>query len=734
MSKNFEDFDDKNIEIAKMLINDSEKITIDEKTHEKIIKNIRNGRKRNFTGIYKMATALAACIVLVAGMTTWNYVNTKESYKSDVGSIYAGDSVKPSKINENLQGGKFADSYDEIKSRLSEVVSESNDNEWGVKKFADAAKDGVSKGSATEKNTGSNYSGTNEQTKGVHEGDKVKTDGEYIYTLTNKCKKDGEFKYNKVVITKATAGNMKNISTINFDKKTIGKKISVREIYVENNRLVAVASTINNIARCGIEDYAAGGNEKGKTYILIYDISDIKNPKLISKNNQDGSLTETRIVNGYLYTISSWDANKDECIPYVNEEKVRCNDIFIPDVLEDNSYSVITSINIDVAKKIENSVSVLGSSSDVYVSENNIYLISRVFDEEDVSDNVNCKKKIDKYVKNNKIDLDKKIKIKYHYAMDEIKADTKKREVKAIKRSDKTEIIKYSYKDGKITFIAGSSINGKIDDRFSLDEKDGYLRLVAHIDEGITLEDSYVYYKNGKQVDNEYINDRVITSIENNSVYTFDGNMKKKGEISGLAKNEDIYAARYFGNYGYFVTYEQTDPLFTVDFTDMANPKVTGVLKIPGYSDYLQMFDENNMLGIGVNDEDNSSKLKIDMYQISGKKAKRNASFTVKKDSYSDALYDSKALLSDSEKNIIGLPVVEETYGDEDYSEELYYYLFKYENNRFKQLLRLKLGEQEYGDVRGFYIDNYLYVTDCNKTIWAVNMSDYGVKGKISIK
>ena len=79
---------------------------------------------------------------------------------------------------------------------------------------------------------------------------------------------------------------------------------------------------------------------------------------------------------------------------------MECKDIFIPDVSEDNSYSIITSINIDTAKKIENSVSVLGSSSDVYVSGNNIYLISQVFDEEDVSDDENYKAKIDKYVKN----------------------------------------------------------------------------------------------------------------------------------------------------------------------------------------------------------------------------------------------------------------------------------------------------------------------------------------------
>lgn len=731
MSRNFEDFDEKNIEIAKMLINDSEKITIDEKTNEKIIKSIRNGRKKKFTGIYKMATAVAACIVLVAGMTIWNHVNTKEGYKSSSEKMYADNYATPSKINKNVQGGKFADSYDEIKSRLKEEVPGYKDNERGVKKSADAATDGVSRSTGTGKN---NYSKTNEQTEGVHEGDSVKTDGKYIYTLTEKCKKNGEFAYNKVVITEATNGNMKNISTIMFDEKTVGKQTSVREIYVENNRLVAIASTINRIATCGVVDDVIARNKKSKTYILIYDISDIKNPKLISKNNQDGSVAETRIVNGYLYTISSWDADKDDCIPYVNEKKVECKDIFIPDVSEDNSYSIITSINIDTAKKIENSVSVLGSSSDVYVSGNNIYLISQVFDEEDVSDDENYKAKIDKYVKNKKIDLNKKTKIKYHYALDEIKADTKKRQVKAIKRSDKSEIIKYSYKDGKITFIAGIGINGRIDDRFSLDEKDGYLRLVAHVSEGVTLEDSYVYYKDGKHVDDECINDKVITSTENNSVYTFDSAMKKKGEILGLAKNEDIYAARYLGNYGYFVTYEQTDPLFTVDFTDMANPKITGALKIPGYSDYLQMFDENNMLGIGVNDENEPSKLKIDMYGISGKKAERKASYTVKKESDSDALYDSKALLADSEKNIIGIPVYEDNYSDEYYSEDVYYYLFKYENNRFKQLLRLKLGEQEYSDVRGFYIDNYLYVTDCSKAIWAVNMADYSVKGKISIK
>ena len=53
MSRNFEDFDEKNIEIAKMLINDSEKITIDEKTNEKIIKVLETEEKRNLPEFIK---------------------------------------------------------------------------------------------------------------------------------------------------------------------------------------------------------------------------------------------------------------------------------------------------------------------------------------------------------------------------------------------------------------------------------------------------------------------------------------------------------------------------------------------------------------------------------------------------------------------------------------------------------------------------------------------------------
>ena len=55
------------------------------------------------------------------------------------------------------------------------------------------------------------------------------------------------------------------------------------------------------------------------------------------------------------------------------------------------------------------------------------------------------------------------------------------------------------------------------------------------------------------------------------------------------------------GKAGYFVTFKETDPLFSVDLSDPKNPKIIGALKIPGFSDYLHPYGKNKLLGIGMN-------------------------------------------------------------------------------------------------------------------------------------
>ncbi len=56
---------------------------------------------------------------------------------------------------------------------------------------------------------------------------------------------------------------------------------------------------------------------------------------------------------------------------------------------------------------------------------------------------------------------------------------------------------------------------------------------------------------------------------------------------------------RFIGDMGYVVTFEQTDPLYTVDLSIPEDPEVTGELKIPGYSAYLHPVADGRLLGIG---------------------------------------------------------------------------------------------------------------------------------------
>lgn len=62
---------------------------------------------------------------------------------------------------------------------------------------------------------------------------------------------------------------------------------------------------------------------------------------------------------------------------------------------------------------------------------------------------------------------------------------------------------------------------------------------------------------------------------------------------------EQLYASRFLGNRGYLVTYRLTDPLYVLDLTDPADPRVAGELQVEGYSDYLFPLTENLLLGVG---------------------------------------------------------------------------------------------------------------------------------------
>jgi len=104
-------------------------------------------------------------------------------------------------------------------------------------------------------------------------------------------------------------------------------------------------------------------------------------------------------------------------------------------------------------------------------------------------------------------------------------------------------------------------------------------------------------------------------------MFTFlDSNLSIVGKLEGLAQNENLYAVRFMGDRGYMVTFHQTDPFFVLDLSNPEAPRVAGELKIPGYSSYLQPYDENHVIGLGVQNTINSggenSNLKLALFDV----------------------------------------------------------------------------------------------------------------------
>ncbi|HWH31814.1 MAG TPA: beta-propeller domain-containing protein [Egibacteraceae bacterium] len=121
------------------------------------------------------------------------------------------------------------------------------------------------------------------------------------------------------------------------------------------------------------------------------------------------------------------------------------------------------------------------------------------------------------------------------------------------------------------------------------------------------------------------------------------------GRAGGLGKGERIYAVRYFGDYGFVVTFRQTDPLYTLDLSDPAAPKVLGELKVPGFSSYLHPVGDGLLLGVGQDADESTGRrlgVQVSLFDVSDLAAPaRVANLTLEPESSTDVEHDHRAFL-----------------------------------------------------------------------------------------
>lgn len=580
-------------------------------------------RRRKRRRQWKFAGAAAAGIVLVAGITV--YQNRTRMVKSDPAVINSADS-SDGVVAKSVEKCPVNKGNQENQKYYAKSYKE-------IRKYIEASeKEETAKGSTKEQllcaDATGDYSNTNVRQEGVDEADVAKTDGRYLYVLED----DGD--YVSIVDTKT---NMKKISEIKAPKDE-----TIEEFYLieKNKKVVMICSNSSDDDYEDVEDVTRSSlisKQTEGTQVVTYDVQDKKHPKKVGKVSQSGEYESSRISDGYLYLFSNywvpenWKKKHPETyIPYVDDSLMKAKDICLPDGMKGCMYEIISAIDLKHPDKIADSKAIFSEGGDAYVSNKNIY-----YYEEEWTGNG---------------------------------------------KQEKTLLRKLSYKKGKLAVVAQKTFRGYLNDSFSIDEYDGYLRMV-------------------------------VTRGRTNAVYVLDQKLKLTGKITNLAKDERVYSARFLGDTGYFVTYKETDPLFSVDLSNPKNPKILGRLKIPGFSNYLHFYGEDKLLGIGMNVDkkgDVTDGVKLSMFDISDKKnVKEEHKYTLKDVYSTDVEWDYKAALIDVEKNIIGFPA-----GGEN---RQMYYLFSYtEEKGFQCNMKEKIYGSDALSTRGIYIKDRLYVIHGN--------------------
>ncbi|MCI8556431.1 MAG: hypothetical protein HFI19_01445 [Lachnospiraceae bacterium] len=602
--------------------------------------------------------------------------------------------VNPSEEQEELDLPEMT--YEEIYARLSETSQFQYEITKGAEKdgalYYEAADLAMADSAAFRKmerteeaGTEAAYGKTNTQVDEVDEADRIKNDGRYLYQIAKKqtTEEDGTVLEKQGIQILDTKDGLKETAFLDGFENP-------EEFYLWQDLLITIENKYYDTllpveaAKKGsfAEDLAICGDGREKVYheISIYDITDKSSPKKQKTFTLQGAYESSRISEGYFYGISRFTAEPgegekdyDAYIPTIDGNRIQAEKIYCPSYVDGHGYLVLVSIDLSNPTVFVDSRAVLAGSGTYYVSQNNIYM-------------------------------------SHYQSVYEIEPESEGTVY------DSTKLLRFSYLKGHFYAQAEGEIPGRVESSFSMDEYQGKLRIAATVQE----------YQCRKVTDDrtgEDIGYDYGESKETNALYILNRSLDTVGKVEGLAENEQIRSARFLGDMGYIVTFRQTDPLFAIDLSDPQNPKVLGQLKISGFSEYLHFYGENQLLGIGMEADEETGQeegMKLSMFDISNPaEPKEQSKLNLKDYNYSEALWDHHAVLIDTTENLIGF----EAEGSNGGAYWKDYLVYAYEDGAFTQKLKIqtKTDDRTWYRTRGTFIGETFYLLFENGTAKAYN-------------
>ena len=490
------------------------------------------------------------------------------------------------------------------------------------------------------------FSETNVQVEGVDEGDVVETDGNYLYVLSGR----------KLIILQAINSDTDSPVVVS----TTELSYQPQAMFLHDGRLTVIGREYGGftsyrraLTAFSDIDFAPVPN---RTTVTVFDVSEPEMPQITQETVVDGDFVTARAIGEQVFVV----VNNNFGVPYLptlqvvysgkdsegrpvyryqtRDEYLHSLDKVIESAAPPSAYRRTMSgelervgwlddsvLDIEIAAGSGNLTSVLkfdssetvagpvdnisiptgnGWSAKIYSSQNAIYVLTNEYDQ----------------VESGGIFL------------------------RAVQTETSTRINKVSIDGTRMQREASGVVRGSIDNQFSVDEHNGYLRVAT-------------------------TTGALWNQTSENHLFVLEqvgSNLNVVGSVEGLAPTETIYSMRFAGDRGWMVTFRKVDPVYSFDLSDPANPRVTGELKIPGYSDYLQLIDDDHLLAIGRGAEDSGDprfawfqEVQVSLFNIADAQNPQllhRFSFEGGRSGQSEALIDHHAFNYIADRQILAVP------------------------------------------------------------------------------
>ncbi len=461
------------------------------------------------------------------------------------------------------------------------------------------------------------HSETNVAEAGVDEPDLVKTDGKIIVAVAR----------GRVHLITADAGRMSTVATL--------PDRAVRDVFLSGTRVLVFSGERP-------EQFRSGPRSAQRQLLTTYDISTLRSPTRVATLAVDGDVVDARMVGTRVRVATAFSPDLDIASPVFgrggdvvdrSERQMRaavaastvddwlpgytltdgsgaevssgrlvdCPDLARPDTFSGIDTVAVSSFDLAADLRDRRTVGVVAGGQQLYATDTSTYVTSTEWGEDESTPTTGLHKFV-------------------------------------------------TGESGATVYRGSGAVPGSLLNQYAMSEVDGVLRVATTV--------------SGRRgwVSPQWIREGVVTTLREQ-----DGALRPIGRVDGLGRedNESIHAVRFIGHSAYVVTFRQTDPLYVIDLRDPANPKVTGELKIPGYSGYLHPVGEDLLLGVG---QSGNNKVQFSLFDVGDPTSPRRIDTQAYGWGNAAAEFDPKAFLFWEPRDLVMAPVTSYGRGRADFS------------------------------------------------------------------